>query len=57
MIEWRAFLVNLLKDGYYMSNGVKNIFKEMIKHGYVPCSKDFPEFIDSTTISCLMKQY
>ena len=57
VMEWIAFLVNLLRNGYYMSNGVKDIFKEMIKQEYVPSNKDFPEFVDSTTISCLMKQY
>ena len=27
VMEWIAFLVNLLRNGYYMSNGVKDIFK------------------------------
>ena len=55
--EWVALLVNLIKKGYYMKDGVKSVFREMVRQDYIPKAQDFPDFMDQTTISFLIKQY
>jgi hypothetical protein len=55
--EWIALLVSIIKHGYFMSNGVREILREMIRVDYVPSAPDFPTFMDETSIGCFLKIY
>lgn len=55
--EWKSLLINIVKKGYFMNDGVCKIFKEMIAIDYAPVREDFPGFIDETTFNCFMRRY
>lgn len=40
----------MLKNGYYMSNGIEYFFDKMIETNYEPSYMDFPDILDDKTI-------
>jgi hypothetical protein len=47
----------MLKHGYYLKDGMKTIFKEMLLVEYVPVAEDMPEILDETSRKYLLQEY
>lgn len=55
--EWLSLLVKMVQGGYFMSDGMRGVFREMGRNGYIPKQEDFPSFMDSVSVKCMLKVY
>ena len=50
-------LLNIVKAGYYLTDGIKFFLQKMIEIGYVPSISNFPDFLDARSKEFLLKEY
>jgi hypothetical protein len=53
--ERKSFLINLLKNGFYLHDGVHYILSKMVDINYRPSPNDFPIFLDNKSKQYLLK--
>ncbi len=47
----------MLREGYYLRDGVTQILAEMAAISYTPAPADFPAFLDQTSRNCLLQEH
>lgn len=55
--EWFGFLKNLVKEGYYLKNGVVSIFNEIILLNKNIKADDLPVFMDDISKRCMLEEF
>lgn len=55
--ERQSFLINIVKKGYYLNDGIGFFLKKMAQIGYRPTLDIFPEFLDTRSREFLIQQY